>query len=61
MDAKLSSKTQLDNTFFNFLSRFVLVWLKILQKCEYDTQNMFSKSFQYGCKKEEFDANLESV
>jgi hypothetical protein len=32
MAAKLKSKTHLQNTFFDFLSRFLRIWLQSLQK-----------------------------
>jgi hypothetical protein len=32
MGAKLKSKTHLQNTFFDFLSRFLRVWLQSLKK-----------------------------
>jgi hypothetical protein len=32
MGAKLKSKTHLQNTFFDFLSRFLRTWLQSLQK-----------------------------
>jgi hypothetical protein len=31
--AKLKSKTHLQNIFFDFLSRFLRVWLQIIKKC----------------------------
>ncbi len=32
MGAKLKSKTHLQNTFFDFLSRFLRIWLQSLKK-----------------------------
>jgi hypothetical protein len=32
MGAKLKSKTHLENMFFDFLSRFLRIWLQSLQK-----------------------------
>ena len=55
MDAKLKSKTHLQNTFFDFLSRFLRVWLKSLKKVLiWHKKILLSKNA-------EFNADFESV
>ncbi len=56
MDAKLKSKTHLLNTFFDFLSRFLRVWLQSLQKVL-----IGAKKFVEKIKNAEFHADFESV
>jgi hypothetical protein len=44
MGAKLKSKTHLQNKFFDFLSRFLRIWLQSLQKVQIlPTKNFFDK------------------
>jgi hypothetical protein len=60
MGAKLKSKTHLKNTLFDFLSRFLCIWLQSLQKVVLWPKNNFfliKKDF----KNAEFHADFESV
>jgi hypothetical protein len=43
MGAKLKSKTHLQNTFFDFFSRFLRVWLQSLKKYKYDLKKKKKK------------------
>ncbi len=63
MDANLKSKTHLQNTFFDFLSRFLRVWLQSIQKVLilYDKKNIFWKKSKKISKNAEFHADFESV
>jgi hypothetical protein len=51
MSAKLKSKTLLQNTFFDFLSRFLRVWLQSLKKYYYDLTQIFLEKIKKGAKK----------
>ncbi len=51
MDVKLKSKTHLKNTFFDFLSRFLRIWLQSLQKVLIWPKNFFLKKIKKGIKK----------
>jgi hypothetical protein len=55
MGAKLKSKTHLLNTFFDFLSRFLRVWLQSLKN------KFFWKKLKKVSKNAEFHADFESV
>jgi hypothetical protein len=62
MGAKLKSKTHLQNRFFDFLSRFLRVWLQSLKKYYYDLKkNFFLKKSKKVSKNAEFHADFESV
>jgi hypothetical protein len=60
MGAKLKSKTHLQNRFFDFLSRFLRVWLQSLKKILFLKKKFFFKSKKVS-KNAEFDADFESV
>ncbi len=49
MGAKLKSKTHLHNTFFDFLSRFLCVWLQSLKK--FDLKKIFFEKNRKRCQK----------
>ncbi len=51
MGAKLKSKTHLLNTFFDFLSRFLRVWLQSLKKLLIWPKNFFFEKIEKGVKK----------
>jgi hypothetical protein len=51
MGAKLKSKTHLENTFFDFLSRFLRVWLQSSKKYQYDLNKFFVEKIEKGVKK----------
>jgi hypothetical protein len=55
MGAKLKSKTHLQNTFFDFLSRFLRVWSKFEKSTNVTLKKYFFE------KNEEFHADFESV
>ncbi len=60
--AKLNYKTHIQNTFFDFSSRFVRDLLKSLQKVLMRPQNLFLINLEIGIKTAElFDAEFESV
>ncbi len=62
MGAKLKSKTHLQNTFFDFLSRFLRVWLQSLKKVLIWPKNFFLlKKSKKVSKNAEFHADFESV
>ncbi len=62
MDAKLKSKIKhLYNMFFDFLSRFVRIWLKSLQKVLIRHKNFPPNIFIMGRKNAEFDADFEAI
>jgi hypothetical protein len=62
MGAKLKSKTHLLNTFFDFLSRFLRVWLQSLKKVLiWPKQIFFWKKSKKVSKNAEFHADFESV
>ena len=62
MGAKLKSKTHLQNTFFDFLSRFLRVWLQSLKKVLiWPLKNFFGKKLKKVSKNAEFHADFESV
>jgi hypothetical protein len=62
MGAKLKSKTHLQNTFFDFLSRFLRVWLQSLKKSTNITfKKILSKKSKKVSKNAEFHADFESV
>ncbi len=44
MGAKMKSKTHLQDTFFDFLGRFLRVWLQSFQKVLYDKTKLFGKN-----------------
>ncbi len=60
MGAKLKSKTHLQNTFFDFLSRVLRVWLQSLKKVLTWPNQFFFKSKKVS-KNAEFHADFESV
>ncbi len=61
MGAKLKSKTHLINKFFDFLSRFLRVWLQSLKKVLiWPIKNFFEKIKKVS-KNAEFHADFESV
>jgi hypothetical protein len=51
MGAKLKSKTHLQNTFFDFFSRFLRVWLQSLKKVQIWPLKNFFEKFVKGVKK----------
>ncbi len=51
MGAKLKSKTHLLNTFFDFLSRFLRIWLQSLKKYYYDLKKIFLQKNKKRCQK----------
>jgi hypothetical protein len=52
MGAKLKSKTRLLNTFFDFLSRFLRVWLQSLKKIPiWPKKKKISEKIKKGVKK----------
>ncbi len=52
MGAKLKSKTHLQNKFFDFLSRFLRIWLQSSQKVQiWQQQQKFSKKINKDIKK----------
>ncbi len=51
MGAKLKSKTHLLNTFFDFLSRFLRVWLQSLKKVLIWPKKFFFQKIKKGVKK----------
>ncbi len=62
MSAKLKSKTHLQNTFFDFLSRFLRIWFQSLQKVLVWPQKFFLAKIQKIYKKNaKFHADFESV
>ncbi len=62
MGAKLKSKTHLQNTFFDFLSRFLRVWLQSLKKVLiWPKKNFFFFKSKKVSKNAEFHADFESV
>ncbi len=62
MDAKLKSKTHLQNTFFDFLSRFLRVWLQSLKKVLiWPKKIFFWQKSENVSKNAEFHADFESV
>ncbi len=62
MGAKLKSKTHLQNTFFDFLSRFLRVWLQSLKKVLiWPKKKIFLKKSQKVLKNAEFHADFDSV
>ncbi len=60
MGAKLKSKTHLQNTFFDFFSCFLRVWLQSLKKVLIWPKNFFFIS-KKGAKNAEFHADFESI
>ncbi len=62
MGAKLKSKTHLQNTFFDFLSCFLRIWLQSLKKLlKWPLKNFFAKKSKKVSKNAEFHADFESV
>jgi hypothetical protein len=61
MGAKLKSKTHLQNTFFDFLSRFLRVWLQSLKKVLIWQKKKILKKSRKVSKNAEFYADFESV
>ncbi len=62
MGAKLKSKTHLLNRFFDFLSRFLRVWLQSLKKkLIWPKKNFLGKKSKKVSKNAEFHADFESV
>jgi hypothetical protein len=62
MGAKLKSNTHLQNTFFDFLSRFLRVWLQRMKKVLIRTlKNFLGKKSKKLSKNAEFHADFESV
>ncbi len=62
MGAKLKSKTHLQNTFFDFLSRFLRVWLQSSKKVLiWPKKIIFLKKSKKVSKNAEFHADFESV
>ncbi len=61
MGSKLKSKTHLLNTFFDFLSRFLRVWLQSLKKVLIWPKNFFLKKTKKVSKNAEFHADFESI
>jgi hypothetical protein len=60
MGAKLKSKTHLQNTFFDFLSRFLRIWLQSFQKVLIYQKKCFFFIKKY-ISNAEFHADFESV
>ncbi len=59
---KLKSKTHLQNRFFDFLSRFLRVWLQSFQKVpKWPRKFLFYKKIKKDIKNAEFHADFESV
>ncbi len=62
MGAKLKSKTHLQNMFFDFLSRFLRIWLQSLQKgLIWPKKKILGKKSKKISKNAEFHADFESV
>ncbi len=62
MDAKLKSKTHLQNMFYDFWSRFLRVRLQSLQKVLiWPKKNFFGQKSEKISKNAEFHADFESV
>ncbi len=62
MGAKWKSKTHLQNTFFDFLSRFLRVRLQSLQKVQIWPKKIFlCKKSENTSKNSEFHADFESI
>jgi hypothetical protein len=62
MGAKLKSETHLQNRFFDFLSRFLRVWLQSLKKVLiWPKKIFFLKKSKKVSKNAEFHADFESV
>jgi hypothetical protein len=60
--AKLKSKTHLQNTFFDFLSRCLRIWLQSWKKnTNMKTKKNFGKKSKKVSKNAEFHADFESV
>jgi hypothetical protein len=58
----LKSKTHLQNTFFDFMSHFLRVWLQSLKKIlKWPKQIFLFKKFKKVSKNAEFHADFESV
>jgi hypothetical protein len=51
MGAKLKSKTHLQNTFFDFLSRVLRIWLQSLKKVQILPKKFFLQKIKKGVKK----------
>jgi hypothetical protein len=62
MGAKLKSKAHLQNRFFDFLNRFLRIWLQSLQKVLiWPQKNCLGKKSKKISKNAEFHADFESV
>jgi hypothetical protein len=61
MGAKLKSKTRLLNTFFDFSSFFLRVWLQSLKKVQIWHKIFFFFKSKKVSKNAEFHADFESV
>ncbi len=62
MGAKLKSKTHLQNKFFDFLSRFLRVWLQSLKKVLiWPLKTFFFEKSKKVSKNAEFHADFEYV
>ncbi len=62
MGAKLKSKTHLQNPFFDFLRRFLRVWLQSLKKgLRWTLKKIFWKKIKKVLKNAVFHADFESV
>ncbi len=61
MGAKLKSKTHLQNTFFDFLNRFLRVWLQSLKKVLIWPNNFFMKKSKKVSKNAEFHADFVTI
>ncbi len=62
MGANLKSKTHWLNTFFDFLSRFLRIWLQSLKKVLiWHKKKLFEKNKKKLSKNAEFHADFESV
>ncbi len=62
MGAKLKSETHLQNTFFDFMSLFLRVWLQSLKKVLiWPKKKIFLKKSKKVPKNAEFHADFESV